>query len=507
MPEEEAGFASARKDRSECLEPTERWETEGGSLASKRVRHGTPNHPSKQLSAVVCNLLDAIPLAVIISNRHGEIIFCNPACEALCGRSASQLHGILWQKLLDSRDWPILPGRSARQWIDSQHQAFEARLASQTGALIWTRQIIAPWSMDLTKEVFIHVVEDISVNKAKSLEASAEKAELARDREHARFTLECIGDAVISIDVQGRVSYMNKVAEQLTGWTREKALGQAFMDVFRVVDTNDRTAAENPAQLAVDADGIVQLAANCSLLRPDGSELEIEDSAAPIKDADGRPSGAVVVFRDRRYSRATSSKMSYLARHDALTGVGNRIALFEQIDQAIYLADKNAYGLAVLFTDLDNFKIINDALGHNAGDRMLRHVAEALTASVRDTDSVFRYGGDEFVVLLKEIGQTEDASGVACKLQETVGQRMRKGLESNVRLSVGISLYPGDASTSDGLLRAADIAMYQAKILRKHNEGPGHCFFHPDMLSTGRPNRRRNNVGGAKRPNQPDQPE
>jgi diguanylate cyclase (GGDEF)-like protein/PAS domain S-box-containing protein len=504
MPKKKGTIATTRKARSVCLEPTERVETEGGSLTSKPVRHGLPKHPAPQLPTDACKLLDAIPLAVMISDRCGKVIYCNQACEALCGRSASQMHGTLWQRTLDSRDCPVPPDRSAKQWIGSEHQAFEARLSSQGESLVWVRQTIAPFELELNEELFIHTLEDISLTKARALVASAEKAELARDREHARFTLECIGDAVITTDIQGQISYMNKVAEQLTGWKREKAIGQAFMEVFRVVDSNDRTTVNNPAQLAIDADGIVQLAANCSLLRTDGSELEIEDSAAPIKDADGQSTGAVVVFRDRRYSRATSSKMSYLARHDALTDLGNRIALIEQFDLAIYLADQNDHRLAVLFTDLDNFKVINDALGHSAGDRMLRRVAKALTTSVRDTDAVFRYGGDEFVVLLKGLRKDEGAVRIARKLQENVSQCADESFEDIVTLSVGISLYPDHASTSDGLLRAADIAMYQAKELRRSSGKPACCFFHPDLLSGKRPDRRRLRVDSTTRPDEHD---
>lgn len=502
MPPKKDSAKPLKQDEAKRFEPVERWETDGGSLTADSGRYGAAEKRSDPLSAVASELLNSMPLAIVVSRLNGEILHCNPACERLLGRKADELLGLNWHQILDPQDHPAPPEHGPSPWPDAGQQVVEARAANQFGDPVWIQQTIARWTLGRGKDLVIHTLEDISASKTKALEEIAEKETLALECEHAQFTLECIGDAVISTDTQGRISYMNKVAEQLTGWTREQALGQAFMNVFRVVDSDDRTTAKDPAELALNANGIVQLASNCSLLRADGSELEIEDSAAPIKDASGRSTGAVVVFRDRRYSRATSSKMSYLARHDSLTELGNRIALMEQFDQAIYLTARSGDKLAVLFVDLDNFKIINDVLGHSAGDQMLRRVAEALSGSVRDTDAVFRYGGDEFVVLLREINQAEEAARVASKIYETVIQCMQTDLEKRVSLSVGISLYPDHASTSDELLRAADAAMYAAKALDKSNGNPGHCFFKPELLSTDRPDRRRNRVNVATRSNE-----
>ncbi|MDR9424371.1 MAG: GGDEF domain-containing protein, partial [Marinobacter sp.] len=199
-------------------------------------------------------------------------------------------------------------------------------------------------------------------------------------------------------------------------------------------------------------------------------ELAIEDSAAPIHNRHGVVIGAVIVFHDARFSRETTARMEHLAQHDALTGLHNRNAFFERFEQSLALARRHDNQMGLLFIDLDNFKSINDFLSHDTGDRILAAVAERLKASVRDADTVCRFGGDEFVVLLAEITQPDHAYAVADKIREAAAEPMVVGgRDVSMQLSIGVSVYPDDGVNADELLKKADSAMYRVKILNRQS--------------------------------------
>lgn len=287
---------------------------------------------------------------------------------------------------------------------------------------------------------------------------------------------------MVTTDPAGKVSYLNLVAERMTGWSREDALGQPLADVFRIIDGATREVAINPAQRAIAENRTVGLAADCVLVRRDGVEFAIEDSAAPIHDRNGRVTGAVIVFHDVSESRAMAEKMAYLAQHDFLTGLANRSLLTERLARAIGLAKRHQKQVALLFVDLDDFKRINDTMGHTMGDQLLKLVADRLVTCVRSTDTVCRQGGDEFVILLAEIEQIQDAANVADKLIAALAEPQHVGEHAfTVTLSVGISVYPDDSHDVDTVMKNADTAMYQAKASGRNN----YKFFRDDMATPG----------------------
>jgi len=282
--------------------------------------------------------------------------------------------------------------------------------------------------------------------------------------ERAQDTLDSIGDAVVSTDLAGNVTYLNPVAERMTGWSRPEACGRPLQEIVRIIDADTREPARDPLALAIRQDAAVGLSANCLLIRRDGHESAIEDTATPIHDRSGRLTGAVIVFHDVGAARAMSLRMSRLAQHDVLTGLPNRLLLDDRIERAIAAAHRRGSRLAVLFMDLDQFKRINDSLGHAAGDRVLQSVARRLVAAVRRSDTVSRHGGDEFVVLLSEVACAEDAAFSADKLLAEVAVPHRiGGQDLHVTASVGIGVYPADGTDAEALLTKADLALLQAK--------------------------------------------
>jgi len=292
---------------------------------------------------------------------------------------------------------------------------------------------------------------------------AAEEA-LFLEKERAQVTLNSLGDGVISTDISGNVTYLNRIAERMTGWSGEEASGRPFAEVFQIIEGVTRKPARNPMQSAVKQNQAVGLTSNCILIRRDGCESAIEDSTAPIRSRTGQVIGAVMVFRDVSEARAMKLKMTHLAQHDFLTDLPNRLLLNDRITQAISLSRRHGKHLAVLFLDLDGFKHINDSLGHEIGDKVLQLVAQRLVASVRTSDTISRHGGDEFVILLSEIAQAGDAAISAEKILAALA-RPHAISEPNVQLSasIGISIYPQDGHDADTLIKSADTAMYQAK--------------------------------------------
>jgi diguanylate cyclase (GGDEF)-like protein/PAS domain S-box-containing protein len=310
------------------------------------------------------------------------------------------------------------------------------------------------------------------------IERAANAEALFEEKERAQVTLDSIGDAVISIDVRGNVTYLNVVAESMTGWSREEATGRPLEEVFRIIDGNTREVATNPMALAIRENKTVGLTLNCLLVRRDGVESAIEDSAAPIHDRRGGVTGAVMVFHDVSTARALSVRMAYLAQHDSLTDLPNRVLLNDRLAQAMAVARRHRHKLALLFLDVDRFKHINDSLGHAIGDRLLQSVAKRLLACVRSSDTVSRQGGDEFVILLSEMTHAQDAAVGAAKILEALrAPHIIDQHKLHVTGSVGIVIFPDDGAEVETLLKNADFAMYHAKDSGRDN----YQYFKLDM--------------------------
>jgi len=310
------------------------------------------------------------------------------------------------------------------------------------------------------------------IERASNVEA------LFREKERAQVTLNSIGDAVVSTDIAGKVTFLNPIARAMTGWSTDEALGRPFDEVFRIVDVANGTRVVNPMMLVIKENQSAKLPPGCKLIRRDGTESAIEDSAAPIHDRRGIVTGAVMVFHDVTQAQAVSEKMSHLARHDYLTDLPNRFLLNDRLSQAISAAQRDQQKLAVLCIDLDRFKHVNDSLGQSVGDQLLMSVAGRLLASVQTADTVSRQGGDEFVVLLTSIAHVDEASLSAQKMLTVVA--MPHQLEEHslqITASVGIGIYPDDGTDAETLVKCADIAMLNAKNDGRNN----YQFFKPSM--------------------------
>jgi diguanylate cyclase (GGDEF)-like protein/PAS domain S-box-containing protein len=294
--------------------------------------------------------------------------------------------------------------------------------------------------------------------------------ELAREKERALITLESIADAVITADSNGIIDYLNPVAERLSGWSEQEAVGKPIIDLFKVFDETSLEEVANPVLQCLQNGLPFMRQENTAFINRNGDAVAINESAAPLRDKHDNITGVVLVFHDVSSARKLTQQMSYQATHDALTGLPNRILLVEHMETTLRHAQQSGRPLAVMFLDLDRFKIVNDTLGHDVGDELLQQVADRLKACLREGDIVSRLGGDEFVIITSEIKGRDAVQLLAERVLKSFHTPFELGQsEFFTSTSIGISVYPEGGTTSEELMKNADSAMYRVKAEGKNN--------------------------------------
>jgi diguanylate cyclase len=341
--------------------------------------------------------------------------------------------------------------------LRGEAQLFERTIVDTRGV---PRHTIASYRPDIegdeVRGIFVQVTD---ISERKRMED-----ELFDEKERVRLTLQSIGDAVVCSDAQGRVTYLNPVAERLTGWQAFDAAGHNVDEVVSLRSPDNDDLLASPLRAAIQKATAVDVVRGVVVHRLSGQRFQVEETASPITDRHGTVTGAVAVLRDVTEAAAMAERMAHLAQYDALTDLPNRVLLQDRAQLAISQARRDGKSLAVMYLDLDGFKAVNDRLGHDAGDQLLVQFAQRLQAAVRASDTVCRQGGDEFVVLLPGLDGAEAACGVARKILASCDQSFDLGGEmQHVGLSGGIALYPQHGDTFDALSRHADSAMYAAK--------------------------------------------
>lgn len=302
------------------------------------------------------------------------------------------------------------------------------------------------------------------------LSQDAAEKRFENHRARAEITLNSIEDAVISTGADGCIDYLNEAAGKLCGWTLNDAVGRPVREVLQFHNKDTLQPIRNPLETVIEYNLPLRLPAGTILIRRDGSEAAIENSSAPIRDASGKLAGAVIVFHDVSAAQEMVKQMAYLATHDFLTDLPNRSMLEDRIAQAIAHAERDGGQVAVLYLDLDNFKHVNDSLGHPTGDKLLCSVARRLRDCVRASDTVSRQGGDEFVILVPGSASQGQAATTADKVLAALTEPHCIGEhELHITASIGISTYPDDGADAVSLLKNADTAMYIAKQNGRNN--------------------------------------
>ena len=303
------------------------------------------------------------------------------------------------------------------------------------------------------------VVQDITERKRA-------EAALFNEKERLLVTLASIADGVITTDTSGRVTFLNPVAEHLTGCSVECANGRPVDEVLRMVNEVNRRPSTDLMTHSLLNGQVTGLANHRLLIRPDGREFAIEHSAAPIRNHEGETIGHVLVFRDVTGAREMANRLSWQASHDVLTGLHNRAAFEERLEELIRHSSnpKRPEVHTLLYIDLDQFKVVNDVAGHIAGDEVLKQVSSLMQQEVRESDMLARLGGDEFGVVLTRCDMAH-AQRVSNGIHRALEDYKLPWGERQFRFGASIGAMefsPGEISLTD-LLRAADLACYAAK--------------------------------------------
>lgn len=300
---------------------------------------------------------------------------------------------------------------------------------------------------------------------------------LFQEKDRAFVTLSSIADGVIRTDARGAIDYLNPVAQRLTGWTLAEAYGRSSHEVYKVVDEETNKRVLDPIQHCLDEQREVVFLGHRMLVRRDRGRFPIHDSAAPIRDRQGRLTGTILVFRDLTQMRQVEKEMRHLASHDPLTGLVNRREFELLLQDVFLLEDRKQRCHALCQFDLDAFKLVNDTCGHSAGDQLIRQIANVIQRRIRQHDLLARLGGDEFAILFRDC-PAEEAERRAHKICESI-HKFRfhwHGRTFAPRVSAGLVPLTKEISGPETLLGAADAACYVAKEMgggRIHVFEPG----------------------------------
>ncbi|MFY8272622.1 EAL domain-containing protein [Pseudoalteromonas sp. SSDWG2] len=410
-------------------------------------------------------VIETIALTEALSGL-GEIYSCNNSCVAI-----QQVMHLQPDIVLLDLEMPMISGFDILAQLaeldpftaprvlvitsHSDHQAQERAL--QLGAIDF---ISKPVHLNLCRmRVQNHIY---IINQQKSLALTKEM--LFADREQLRVTLDCIADGVISTDDKGHVIYLNPVAQRLTGWSQTAAQGRFIDEVMTLYDAITKERYANPLIIALKEKRTVAMALNTQITSKHDFDYRVQDSAAPIIDSQGCVKGAVMVFQDISETLEMSVQMTYLSHHDQLTALPNRVLLYDRLAQNLARAEVGKHKLSLLLIDIDNFKYVNDALGHHIGDDVIAHIGHNLDRFACSDITVARVGGDEFAIVVPHVQKVMSVDALVSSVFDEISKPFRLGKEQySLSASIGVSVYPDDALTIEDMMRHADSAMYKAK--------------------------------------------
>jgi diguanylate cyclase (GGDEF)-like protein/PAS domain S-box-containing protein len=402
---------------------------------------------------------DHAPIGMALVSLSGKWLKINQALCDMVGYTEDELLSLSFQALTHADDFQVDQTFVQLVLADQiKKYQMETRYFHKHGHIV---PIMLHASLvrhaDGSARYFILRIENLTQRKKMEDALFAEK-------DFAQTTLQSIGDAVITTDAEGKITYLNPNAEHLTGWSGKEALGLPFNKIFAILHEATREAAENPMPRVLAEGKTLHFPENVILMAKHGAEYSIDYSAAPIRIKDGTVNGVVLVFHDVTEARAQSHKISYQASHDALTGLWNRSEFESMAKRLLHSAKVMQMHHALMYLDLDQFKIVNDTCGHLAGDQLLCQLSNLLLSHTRKSDMLARLGGDEFGILLDSC-PPERAKEIAQHLVDIVKAFRFEwdGKLFSVGVSIGLIFITHETADLQSLLSGADTACYIAK--------------------------------------------
>jgi diguanylate cyclase (GGDEF)-like protein/PAS domain S-box-containing protein len=312
----------------------------------------------------------------------------------------------------------------------------------------------------------VHMIKLFAVRAAAEMERKLALGATLMEKERAQISLHSIGDGVITTDNDGCIDYMNPMAEALTGWRFHQAMGLSVEAVMHLEDEQSGRVIPDPAQRCLNENRVIAPKTDNVLISRNGERYSIQGTAAPMVNGQGSCIGVVLVFKDVTDSRRMQKMMVHQATHDPLTGLVNRAEFGERLEKALQSAKDFENTHALLFLDLDQFKIVNDSAGHVAGDELLKQISSLLAGQLRGRDTLGRLGGDEFSVLLENCPLGK-ASKVADMLIKAIREYRFVWDQKTYQIGVSIGIVPivAESISRKQIMHDADRACYVAKGL------------------------------------------
>ena len=396
------------------------------------------------------SLAQSSPTGVYLMLPSGECTYVNERYQEITGYSAADAVGFAWHRIVHPDDRAEVGADGALEEISREPIRLEFRVVRPDGEVRWVAVNTGPMFDD----------EGVFQGAVGTIEDVTERTEAMRDSQRLTDIFEATHDLVAIADSTGALLYLNQSARGFFG-----VQPQGSLESFNIMNSFgpemvERLATEIQPQL--DRDGMWY--GELPILRADGAIVHHRAQLLVHKNDDGRSEFFSAVLHDISERKEIEHRLAHQAMHDPLTGLPNRALLLDRLDRALRRARRNQRRVAVLFLDLDHFKVVNDSLGHGLGDRLLIAIADRLQAALRPADTVARFGGDEFVVLCEDLVSQQDAVAIAERVNEAVsGPFVIDDVEVFVGVSIGIA-FPDDSDADpETLIRDADAAMYQAK--------------------------------------------
>ncbi len=432
---------------------------------------GRPADTPRASEAALRAIGDITPLGVFVSDARGRATYVNPVLSDLlkqCGRQAAEG----WQEAIHSDDRGRLRRELAACARTGQASRSSHRFVKCGGEVVSTEIVATPiLDRDGRADGVVGIVQERPLNHA----AEAEQA-LRRSAQQYRQIVDTAQEGVWLRDAEARTVFVNRRMCEMLGYTAAEMMGRPVHDFM---DADSRDAADR--RFAQRRKGECQQH-DIRYKHKDGSDVWAIVSASPLYDDDGVFIGGLGMITDITERKRHEETIRWQAYHDPLTRLPNRTLLEDRLHQLLVPSGRPDPRVAVMFIDLDRFKQVNDTLGHDAGDCLLKVVAQRIVGCLRAEDTVSRVGGDEFTALLPGIGHSQAVAEVAQRLLEALAQPVEiTGQEVFVSGSIGISLYPTDGEDAPSLLKHADAAMYRAK----EQGGNGYCLFTRSMSTNG----------------------
>tara|TARA_R110002073_G_scaffold141666_1_gene292845 strand:- start:310 stop:2778 length:2469 start_codon:yes stop_codon:yes gene_type:complete len=431
--------------------------------AQARREHHQTEQILRKLSLVVKQATDS----VFITDSKGRIEYVNPAFEKLTGYAADEIQGCTSAVLRSGKHDTVFFQKLWR--IINCGEVFKGILINRrkNGELFHEEKVIAP-----LKDVRGHITHFVSTGRDITARAQVEE-------ENSRLIsiLEATPDLVAIFEQEGRLRYLNKAGRRLLGLDSEEEISTLYMQDLVL---NGSTSQRHISQALLDVREHGIWSGETVLRRAEGKELPVSQVILEHRNTAGRIEYLSTIMRDISERKHLEAELRHNTSHDRLTDLPNRFFLTERFMTALEYAKRHGEYVAVLFLDLDNFKRVNDNLGHTAGDTLLQQVAERLKRCFRLNDTVARYGGDEFTILANDIKSSDDVLRLLQKLSTAFERPIIIGSHNiYTTFSIGIALYPYDGDQIEDLLHYADIAMYQAKAI-----GPNQYRFYTSEMNT-----------------------